>query len=56
MAFGHKDGKGFDMNIEAVPLSGRVVLRLNEPRPTPEPLPLGRTKGSRAAPMVSTPR
>lgn len=26
----HKDGKGFDLNLEALPVSGRVVLRLNE--------------------------
>jgi hypothetical protein len=28
----HKDGKGFDVTLDAVPLSGRVVLRMNTPR------------------------
>ena len=28
-AWAHKDGKGFDLNIKLVPLSGRVVLREN---------------------------
>lgn len=31
--FLHRDGKGFDIVLEAVPVSGRVVLRLNEPKP-----------------------
>jgi hypothetical protein len=31
-AWVHKDGKGFDLTLESVPLSGRVVLRLNEPK------------------------
>ena len=26
-AWPHKDGKGFDIKIHAVPLSGRIVLR-----------------------------
>ena len=31
-AWQHKDGKGFDVVLEAFPVSGRVVLRLNEPK------------------------
>lgn len=49
VAFVHKDGKGFDVNLESVPLSGRVVLRLNEPRPTPEPQPPIRGRRGRGA-------
>ena len=33
VAFAHKDGKGFDVTLDAVPVGGRVVLRLNEPKP-----------------------
>jgi hypothetical protein len=29
VAFAHKDGKGFDVALDAVPVNGRVVLRLN---------------------------
>lgn len=32
VAFEHKDGKGFDVTLDAVPVSGRVVLRVNEPK------------------------
>ena len=32
-AWPNKDGKGFNLNCDAVPLTGRVVLRLIEPRP-----------------------
>ncbi len=32
-AWPHKDGKGFDVNLEALPTGGRVVLRLSEPKP-----------------------
>jgi hypothetical protein len=28
-AWAHKDGKGFDVNIKLMPLSGRIVLREN---------------------------
>jgi len=28
----NKDGKGFNLNCNAVPLTGRIVLRLIEPR------------------------
>lgn len=30
VAFAHKDGKGFDVSLDAVPTSGRVVLRVAE--------------------------
>ena len=33
VAFENKDGKGFNLNCDAVPLTGRIVLRLIEPRP-----------------------
>jgi hypothetical protein len=29
-AWMHKDGKGFDVVLEATPVSGRVVVRLND--------------------------
>jgi hypothetical protein len=32
-AWTHKDGKGIDLTLEAMPIDGRVVLRLNEPKP-----------------------
>lgn len=28
----HKDGKGFDIVLDALPCDGRVVLRLNVPK------------------------
>ncbi len=31
-AWVHKDGKGFDVALEALPVDGRLVLRLNEPK------------------------
>ena len=31
-AWKHKDGKGFDILFDAVPLSGKIVLRLPEPK------------------------
>lgn len=30
-AFEHKDGKGFNLELEALPVNGRIVLR--EPKP-----------------------
>lgn len=30
VAFPHKDGKGFDILYDAVPLSGRITLRVSE--------------------------
>jgi hypothetical protein len=35
-AFPHKDGKGLDVVLEAVPVTGRIVLRLNTPKPKGE--------------------
>jgi hypothetical protein len=32
VAFPHKDGKGFDILYDAIPLSGRITLRVNEPK------------------------
>lgn len=29
-AWAHKDGKGFDLSIKLLPLSGRIVLRDNK--------------------------
>ena len=31
-AWSHKDGEGFDLVLEAMPVSGRVVLRKVKPR------------------------
>jgi hypothetical protein len=31
-AWVHKNGKGFDVALEAVPVDGRLVLLLNEPK------------------------
>jgi hypothetical protein len=28
----HRDGKGFDVSLEAMPLDGRIVIRLDEPK------------------------
>jgi hypothetical protein len=33
VAFEHKDGKGFDVTLRSLPLSGRITLRKNEPKP-----------------------
>jgi hypothetical protein len=34
--FAHTDGKGFNVNLEALPLDGKLVLReLKEPEPEP---------------------
>jgi hypothetical protein len=32
VAFPHKDGKGFDILYDAIPLSGRITLRVSEPK------------------------
>ena len=32
VAFLHKDGKGLDVTLDALPVDGRVVLRLNVPK------------------------
>jgi hypothetical protein len=29
----HGDGKGFEVKLEALPLDGRIVIRLDEPKP-----------------------
>jgi len=31
-AFPHKDGKGFNAELRALPVSGKIVLRLREPK------------------------
>jgi hypothetical protein len=33
VGFAHKDGKGFDVLLDAVPVNGRVVMRLIEDKP-----------------------
>jgi hypothetical protein len=33
VAWEHKSGNGFDIWLEALPVSGRIVLRRNEPKP-----------------------
>ena len=35
-AWEHKDGKGLDISLEAFPVSGRVTLRVNEPKAAKE--------------------
>lgn len=35
-AWPNKDGKGFNLSIEAMPITGRVVLRIISPRHEPE--------------------
>lgn len=29
----HKDGKGFEVTLDALPADGRIVIRLDEPKP-----------------------
>lgn len=31
-AWAHKDGKGFSISTAVIPLTGRIVLRVNEPK------------------------
>jgi len=31
-AWPNRDGKGFSMKLDAAPITGRVVMRLNKPR------------------------
>lgn len=31
-AWAHKDGKGYSIELEALPIDGRVVLRVDEPQ------------------------
>jgi hypothetical protein len=33
-----KDGKGFDLILDALPISGRVVLQLNELKSSSQPV------------------
>ena len=35
--FSHKDGKGFDLVLNALPINGRIVIRQEEPRDGPPP-------------------
>lgn len=35
-AWPHKDGKGFDVVLSALPADGRLVVRLNEAKPAKE--------------------
>jgi hypothetical protein len=32
VAFENKDGKGFNLQLTAIPVSGKLVMRLHEPR------------------------
>jgi hypothetical protein len=32
VAWMHDDGKGFNMQLEAMPVGGRIVVRANEPK------------------------
>lgn len=32
VAFAHRDGNGFDIILDAIPVNGRVALRKNKPR------------------------
>jgi hypothetical protein len=36
VAFLHKDGKGLDVVLDALPVSGRIVLRIPKPKETGE--------------------
>ena len=33
----HKDGKGFDVALNALPIDGRLVIRLDEPKAATQP-------------------
>jgi hypothetical protein len=35
--FQHKDGKGFDLVLNALPINGRIVIRQEEPEQAPTP-------------------
>jgi hypothetical protein len=35
-AWEHKDGKGYEIHLEAVPVNSRLVLRVNTPKPKAE--------------------
>jgi hypothetical protein len=34
VAFMHKDGMGLDVVLDAVPVDGRIALRINKDKPT----------------------
>lgn len=34
IAWAHKDGNGFDIILDALPVNGRVALRKSTPKPT----------------------
>jgi hypothetical protein len=36
VAWNHADGKGISVDVDCVPLNGRIVLRLIEPKPKRE--------------------
>jgi hypothetical protein len=33
----HKDGKGYSVTLGALPVGGRLVIRLDEPKPATQP-------------------
>ena len=33
VGFENKDGKGFNLQLSAVPVSGKLVMRVHEPKP-----------------------
>ncbi len=35
VGFGHKDGKGLNIELRALPVSGKLVIRLHEPKSPP---------------------
>ena len=39
VAWQHKDGEGFDIVLECLPVNGRVALRTNKPKPEQEQAP-----------------
>ena len=41
----HGDGKGYDVTLVAFPLDGRVVIRLDEPKPAKQAEPVAEPVG-----------
>ena len=35
--FNHKDGKGYDLVLNALPINGRIVIRQEEPKEVAAP-------------------
>jgi hypothetical protein len=35
-AFAHRDGEGFDLDLEAFPINGRIVIRKPKPKSAPQ--------------------